>query len=192
MVCENLCTSIRKLADTGRLGGVFIDYVQYIELASGQRNYQRHEEISKICRMLKDAAVETGTPIILAAQFNRDVADPSTVSITNLGEGGDIERKAAYCLGFWNNDMPYQQGKSHKPNTEEIRILTKGNLYDPEQKKKNKSIYAVVLKNRSGVGVKAGTTGLLSFDGNIGTIGNYTDSTPQTESKPNNYDRETI
>jgi len=192
MVCENLCTSIRKLADTGRLGGVFIDYVQYIELSSGQRNYQRHEEISKICRMLKDAAVDTGTPIILAAQFNRDVADPSTVSITNLGEGGDIERKAAYCLGFWNNDMPYQQGKSHKPNTEEIKILTKGNLYDPEQKKKNKSIYAVVLKNRSGVGVKAGTTGLLSFDGNIGTIGNYTDSTPQTDSKPNNYESESI
>ncbi len=182
MVCENLCTNIRKLAATGKLGGVFIDYVQYLELAYSTRNYQRHEEISKICRMLKDAAVETGTPIILAAQFNRDVADPPTVSITNLGEGGDIERKAAYCLGFWNNDMPYQQSKNHKPDMAEISKLTKGNLYDPEHRKKNKSIYAVVLKNRSGVGAKAGTTGLLSFDGNIGTVGNLTQqpSTPQT------------
>lgn len=180
MYCETLCTNLRKLAASGKLGGVFIDYVQYLELQPTQRNYQRHEEISKICRMLKDVAVETGTPLILGAQFNREVCDPNTISLSSLGEGGDIERKAAYVLGFWNNDMKYQTSKNYKPNMEEITKLTKGNTFDPEGKRKNRSIYATVLKNRSGDGAKAGTSGLLSFDGNVGTIGNYTQQQSDT------------
>lgn len=182
MVCENLCTSIKKLAASGTLGGVFIDYVQYLDLAPSQRNLQRYEQISIICKMLKETAVETQLPIILGAQFNRDVADPTTLAITSLGEGGEIERKAAYCIGFWNNDMPYMSTKNHKPNMEEIAKTTKGNLYDAEGKKHNHTIYATVLKNRSGVGAKAGTAGLLSFNGNIGTVGNYeepADPTPK-------------
>ena len=182
MVCENLCTSIKKLAASGTLGGVFIDYVQYLDLAPSQRNLQRYEQISIICKMLKETAVETQLPIILGAQFNRDVADPTTLAITSLGEGGEIERKAAYCIGFWNNDMPYMSTKNHKPNMEEIAKTTKGNLYDAEGKKHNYTIYATVLKNRSGVGAKAGTAGLLSFNGNIGTVGNYeepADPTPK-------------
>ena len=172
MVCETLCTNIRKLAAAGRLGGVFIDYVQYLELANSTRNYRRDEEISKICRMLKDAAVDTGTPIILAAQFNRQVTDPTKLALQNIGEGGDIERKAAYCLGFFNNDMPMLN--TDKVNQSELQKITKGNVYDAEHPNKNKSVTAIVLKNRSGIGAKAGTTGLLSFDGNIGTVGNYT------------------
>ena len=172
MVCETLCTNIRKLAASGRLGGVFIDYVQYLELANSTRNYRRDEEISKICRMLKDAAVDTGTPIVLAAQFNRQATDPTKLALQNIGEGGDIERKAAYCLGFFNNDMPILN--TDKLNASDLQKLTRGNIYDPEHPNKNKSITAVVLKNRSGIGAKAGTTGLLSFDGNIGTVGNHT------------------
>lgn len=176
MVCETLCTNIRKLAAAGRLGGVFIDYVQYLELANSTRNYRRDEEISKICRMLKDAAVDTGTPIILAAQFNRQATDPTKLALQNIGEGGDIERKAAYCLGFFNNDMPILN--TDKVNQRDLQKLTRGAVYDAEHPNKNKSITAVVLKNRSGIGAKAGTTGLLAFDGNIGTIGNYTQQQP--------------
>ena len=176
MVCENLCTNIRKLAAAGRLGGVFIDYVQYLELANSTRNYRRDEEISKICRMLKDAAVDTGTPIILAAQFNRQATDPTKLALQNIGEGGDIERKAAYCLGFFNNDMPILN--TDKVNQSDLQKLTRGAVYDAEHPNKNKSITAVVLKNRSGIGAKAGTAGLLAFDGNIGTVGNYTQQQP--------------
>ncbi len=181
MFCETLCTNIRKLAASGRLGGVFIDYVQYLELANSTRNYRRDEEISKICRMLKDAAVDTGTPIILAAQFNRQATDPTKMALQNIGEGGDIERKAAYCLGFFNNDMPLLN--TDKVNQSELQKLTRGNVYDVEHPHKYKSVTAIVLKNRSGIGAKAGTTGLLAFDGNIGTIGNYTQQQTDSENK---------
>ena len=179
MVCETLCTNLRRLAAAGRLGGVFIDYVQYLELANSTRNYRRDEEISKICRMLKDVAVDTGTPVVLAAQFNRQVTDPTKIAPQNIGEGGDIERKAAYCLGFFNNDMPILN--TDKINTSDLQKLTRGAMYDPEHPNKNKSITAVVMKNRSGVGAKAGTTGLLSFDGNIGTVSNYTQQTDNND-----------
>ena len=132
--------------------------------------------------MLKDAAVDTGTPIILAAQFNRNVTDPTKLALQNIGEGGDIERKAAYCLGFFNNDMPILN--TDKINTADLHKLTRGAIYDPEHPNKNKSITAVVLKNRSGIGAKAGTTGLLSFDGNIGTVGNHS----QQEADDNSTD----
>ena len=170
MVCETLCSTIRKLAKNGKLGGVFIDYVQYLELADSRR-YERHEEISKICRMLKDVAVDTNTPIILAAQFNRQVTDPTKLALQNIGEGGDIERKAAFCLGFWNNDMPILN--TDKINERDLQQLTGGAVFDAEHPSKNKSITAIVLKNRSGIGAKAGTTGLLSFNGNIGTVKNH-------------------
>lgn len=167
MYCETLCNSIRRMAKAGELGAVFIDYVQYLELSNSSRRYDRPEEISKICRLLKDVAVETGLPIVLGAQFNRKVTDPTKLALAYIGEGGDIERKAAYCLGFWNNDMPIVRDGA---NMEEIAKISRGNTYDIEGKKKNHSITAMVLKNRSGIGAKAGTAGLLSFNGNIGTI----------------------
>lgn len=174
MYCETLCSSIRKMAKAGELGAVFIDYIQYLELENSQRRYDRPEEISKICRQLKDVAVDTGLPIILGGQFNRKVTDPTKLALANIGEGGDIERKAAYCLGFWNNDMPIVRDVA---NMEEVAKISRGNTYDIEGRKKNHSITAVVLKNRSGIGAQAGTSGLLSFNGNIGTI--TTKSEPQ-------------
>lgn len=175
---ETLCSNIRRLAADGSLGAVFIDYVQYLELASSQRNYRRDEEISKICRMLKDVAVDTGTPIVLGAQFNRQVTDPTKLALSNIGEGGDIERKAAYVLGFWNNDMPMQNQSNIDKQL--LTKLTKGNTYDSEHPNKNRSITAMVLKNRSGLGAKAGANGLLGFNGNIGSIGDAVEPSTET------------
>jgi len=40
-----------------------------------KKNIQRQEELKQICLMLKDCAVDTGLPVLLAAQFNRTVVD---------------------------------------------------------------------------------------------------------------------
>lgn len=182
---ETLCGIITRLAEERNLGGVFIDYVQEIDLASTQGTYSRQEQLGKVCRQLLDVAVDTGTPIVLGAQFNREVSDPSTLAASNIREAGDIEHKAAYILGFWNNDMPYQNGKRNKVDMAEIGKLTKGAVYDAEQPNKNQSIYAAVLKNRGGYGAKAGTAGLLGFNGNIGTITDIEERPLQTLYKVN-------
>ena len=69
----------------------------------------RQEEVKAICNLLKDAARETGLPLILAAQFGRTVTREEEVSMAALREAGDIEQTAAFILGMWNR---YQDGEN--------------------------------------------------------------------------------
>ena len=73
-----LCTAIEYLhREVENLGGVFIDYFQLLKLPQGKyKSYSsRQEELKQICIDLKDTAVNTGLPLILAAQFNREVTN---------------------------------------------------------------------------------------------------------------------
>ena len=108
---------------------------------------------------LKDLAVETGLPIILGAQFNREVVNPLRIHATKIGEAGDIERIANVIVGFWNTNF--------KSNATDSEIKEIGNMgaYEPN------SMYAILLKNRGG---KAGLEEIFEFNGNTGKIKNKT------------------
>ena len=60
-----------KLNDQN-IGMICIDYMQFLRLCK-RNTGSRQEELKDICLKLKDCAVETGLPILLAAQFNRTV-----------------------------------------------------------------------------------------------------------------------
>jgi replicative DNA helicase len=113
--------------------------------------------MKEICIALKDLAVETGLPIILGAQFNREVTNQLKIHATKIGEAGDIERIANLIVGFWNNKF--------KP------LATDGELNEINNKGANTpdTLYTVVLKNRGG---RVGLEELLSFNGNTGKIKN--------------------
>ena len=114
--------------------------------------------MKEICIALKDLAVETGLPIILGAQFNREVTNQLKIHATKIGEAGDIERIANLIVGFWNNNFT-PLGSEGELNT----ITQMGcNIKD--------SIYTTVLKNRGG---KVGGTEILNFYGNRGKIEDY-------------------
>ena len=51
---------------------------------------------------MKDCAVDTGLPILAAAQFNREVQDKKEMHPTKIGEAGDIERIANLILGMYD------------------------------------------------------------------------------------------
>ncbi len=108
---------------------------------------------------LKDLAVETGLPIILGAQFNREVVNPLRIHATKIGEAGDIERIANVIVGLWNTNF--------KSNATDSEIKEIGNIgaYEPN------SMYAVLLKNRGG---RAGLEEIFEFNGNTGKIKNKT------------------
>jgi len=75
--------------------------VQLLNLPEGKyKTYSRQEEIKEICIALKDVAVETGLPIILGAQFNREVVNQLRIHATKIGEAGDIERIANLIVGL--------------------------------------------------------------------------------------------
>lgn len=159
---DTLIEAIRYLHKHAKPGAIFVDYIQLLNLPEGKyKTYSRQEEIKEICIALKDVAVETGLPIILGAQFNREVVNQLKIHATKIGEAGDIERIANLIVGFWNNNF--------KP------LATEGELNEINNKGATTpdTIYTTVLKNRGG---RVGLEEILSFNGNTGKIKNSSSS----------------
>lgn len=155
---DELIEAIRYLHKNTKVGAIFIDYIQLLNLPEGKyKTYSRQEEIKEICLALKDIAVETGLPIILGAQFNRTVTNPLHLHPTKIGEAGDIERIASLMVGFWNNNF--------------TPIATEGELKEINSKNINipNTLYTTILKDREG---SVGLSELLEFNGNVGSIKN--------------------
>jgi len=160
---DTIIEAIRYLHKHAKPGAIFIDYIQLLNLPEGKyKTYSRQEEIKEICIALKDVAVETGLPIILGAQFNREVVNLRRIHPTKIGEAGDIERIANLIVGFWNNNF--------KPLG-----ATEGELNEINIKGANtpNTLYTTILKNRGG---RVGMEEILSFNGNTGKIKNSSSS----------------
>lgn len=157
---DTIIEAIRYLHKHAKPGAIFIDYIQLLNLPQGKyKTYSRQEEIKEICIALKDVAVETGLPIILGAQFNREVINQLRLHATKIGEAGDIERIANLIVGFWNNNF--------KP------LATDGELNEINNKGvAPNTIYTTILKNRGG---RVGLEEILSFNGNTGKIKNQSE-----------------
>ena len=145
---EELIGAIKYLHKNAQVGAIFIDYMQLLRRKDNRSN-SRQEELKQICLDLKDCAVETGLPIILGAQFNREVNETAKIHATKIGEAGDIERIANLIIGFWNkNFSEYEKNNGGVPQ-----------------------IYATVLKGRD---MGAGASETFDFNGNTGKISNQT------------------
>lgn len=103
MRAESLAEAIRYLHRQRNISAVFVDYIQLLNLENiGRGINNRQEEVKAICNQLKDVARETGLPLILAAQFNREVKRAEALDLAALREAGDIEQTAALVVGMWN------------------------------------------------------------------------------------------
>ena len=158
---ETLTDAIRYLNKNANIGGIFIDYFQLLNRDKGKNN-SRQEELKDICIDLKDLAVETGLPIVLGAQFNREVKLHTHIHATKIGEAGDIERIANLIVGFWNNKFEIS-GNTKK---EEDEITTNPGIYGEVG---SDTIYTKILKQRGG---QRGQTEIFKFNGNTGKISN--------------------
>ena len=134
------------------LGAVFIDYMQLLKL-TGSPRISRQEELKQICLMLKDCAVQTGLPIVLAAQFNRTVVTEGDLSSVNIGEAGDIERIASLIVGMYNRNFEMCRDGNKDRNNNRIE--------------KESTIYFEVLKGRK---IGSNLQSVMDFDGNRGEI----------------------
>lgn len=138
-------------------GGIFIDYMQLLHKGRGGKNKYatRQEELKQICIDLKDTAVSTGLPIVLGAQFNREVVNPLLLHTSKIGEAGDIERIASLIVGLWDtHKAPIADGQDRKA------IENKAIMQPP-------SMYALILKNRTG---QAGGEVGIHYEPNLGKL----------------------
>ncbi|MDD3045374.1 MAG: DnaB-like helicase C-terminal domain-containing protein [Candidatus Delongbacteria bacterium] len=175
IIADDLCDNIRYFKETTNVEAVFIDYMQLLRLSADIRKPSRQEELKEICLMLKDTAVQTGLPIVLAGQFNREVVNPFLMHATKIGEAGDIERIGSLIVGMWNCSYvpPYQPDDSKARRAYAENILKE--YYKDMDKDKDKDkltdlarptrMYIKVLKNRTGL---QGGEGRIEIKGSTG------------------------
>lgn len=157
MSIEQLVRAIHFLKkNRDDIGMICIDYMQLLRLSKNVA-FSRQEELKQICLMLKDCAVATGLPIVLAAQFNRQVVAEADLSPTNIGEAGDIERVASMIIGFWNRKFLGFSREGNKTKAGEI-------IKEPRAE-----LYIEILKGRK---IGNNHSEVLSFNGNTGKIQN--------------------
>jgi hypothetical protein len=155
---DELIGAIRHLKKNANPGGILVDYMQMLRAPSGKfKTYSRQEELKAICRELKDTAVDTTLPIVMAAQQNRTTTSPLQLHPTRIGEAGDIERISNMILGFWNWNLPCT-GLTEEQKKEVESIKAPGKLY------------VRMLKNRAG-NMSESFYENWDYDGNLGLIG---------------------
>ena len=142
---KELSLALRYLSKNRNLGGVFIDYMQLLRLDKVGR-LSRQEELKQIGLDLLETAKEIGSPVCLAAQFNRTVKSEFDMSEFNIGEAGDIERQASFILGLFNRK------KGAKTNKNENGVLV------PSEE----ALKVEILKYRGG---STDLEGVLKFNG---------------------------
>lgn len=152
-----------ELSKRGNVGGFFIDYFQLLMLPKeGYKNYSRQEELKVICQELNNTAKKLQLPIILGAQFNRDVKNPFLLHPTNIGEAGDIERILDTLIGIW-----FTNKKPKGLSDNEVKELKNKGLDAPN------ILYTYVLKSRE---TASDIYELLNYNGQRGKIKNSNNS----------------
>ena len=182
---QELIEAIRTIVTQTKVKAVFVDYIQLLS----NRNYkrmrlQRTEEIKNICLDLKDLAIETQLPIVVAAQLNREASSPLELHAQRIAEAADIERIANKILCLWNSSFTAQKSKDSAKDLEAWENRTGVTLGTGGK------IYAKLVKNRGGV---AGLEAVLDFNGNTGVIkGNHTETEPTQERLPLDAEEESV
>lgn len=155
---------------TDKIGGVFLDYFQLIN-SSSERKRERQVELKFICQELNKVAKETGLPLILGAQFNRDVKTPLDLHATKLGEAGDIERILSTLIGIYNLEylalLPEMQPTKNAKGEE--KFSRDYYLINEKTNKATNGHYIEVLKSRD---MPVGVRTVLDFDVNTSKIKN--------------------
>ena len=164
---SRLCRDIRLLSSPdNNIGGVFIDYFQYINPDPTKRFPTRQEALKSICIELKDIANETQLPVVLACQFNQEVQAPTDVLLNKIGEAGDISRIGSETLGLWQmgKDLGRKLDNDDKRKVEDLeqKSQTMG-FSDPFLK----GMFVRSLKSRL---IESGSEEMFKFRGLTGKI----------------------
>jgi replicative DNA helicase len=123
---EDLSKLIAYLNKKERIGSIFIDYIQ--RMNTERKTQDKRTEIAHISDQVLQIAKESGLPIILGAQFNRNTDRVGNSRLENLKEAGNLEEDAntvisVYCEARENEET--QEGESTGKQREvELEIKT--------------------------------------------------------------------
>ena len=124
---EDLGKVLAHLVQEGPVGAVFIDYIQ--RMRTERKTQDKRTEIAHISDQVLQTAKQTGLPIILGAQLNRDAASSAKGSdakegkeprLEHLKEAGNLEEDANTVLSVYNESR--EQGQDNLPQEVELKI----------------------------------------------------------------------
>lgn len=90
----------KNLQRKGKCGLIIIDYLQLIDMRSGNRGYNRENEVSEASKAAKQLAKSLNIPVLMLSQLSRrceERADKTPV-LSDLRESGAIEQDADVVL----------------------------------------------------------------------------------------------
>lgn len=144
---DDLSKEIAHLKERGKMGAVFIDYIQKIKFRG--KSSTRQLELQKISETILETAKFNSVPIILGAQLGRGNNKSEVLRLDNLREAGDIENDAKLVLGIWNGAKEVAESKGDSSMNRMV------------------DLDLVVLKNRNG---PSNQTISLTFDRPLSTL----------------------
>ena len=96
-----------------KFGGVFIPFIDYLQLIPGGKGDNDYERITKTSRTLKNMATDLDLPLIALSQLSRrsEYREGQEPSLADLRGSGAIEEDASVVVmlhraGFYNNEIP--------------------------------------------------------------------------------------
>lgn len=120
---EDLAKLITYLPQEGPAGAVFIDYAQRLRTAKGKQDLRT--EITQVSRLMLQAAIESGLPLILGAQINRAGvgSEAKRPRLENLKESGSLEEDANTVLSVYNEEREnLEEGRDGYSNPRAVKL----------------------------------------------------------------------
>lgn len=155
---------------------VFVDFIQ--RLSSGRKENSRTDEMRHIAEDLQDYTKETLTPVIVAAQLNRQTSSPVRMGANNIAESADLTRYAETIVCLWNSAKSEDvTDNTFNEDSKEWRRLSSLGFVSGTPG----AIYAKITKSKEGT---SGLEGVFQFYGKTGVI-ETNDDLPKEETTKN-------
>jgi replicative DNA helicase len=122
---EELHTLLAYLNKKEKIGAIIIDYIQ--RMRTERRTQDKRTEIAHISDQVLQIAKDSGLPIILGAQLNREAT--AKPRLENLKEAGNLEEDANTVISVYNDSREQEensQGETYKGVREvelELKVL---------------------------------------------------------------------
>lgn len=90
----------KNLQRKGKCGLIVIDYLQLVDMKSGNRSYTREQEVTQCSKEAKQLAKSLNVPVVLLSQLSRKCEERAdkTPILSDLRESGSIEQDADVVL----------------------------------------------------------------------------------------------